>query len=101
MAHLDNENKSDWYDELDDQFVALSGFLDIYGDMKSNSYMISTAATAKSIPELLSDYDFLLELPYTSYVARSQHLPFGLALQDQKRGMEASLSLFLHIIKYA
>ena len=36
-----------------------------------------------------------------SYVARSQHLPFGLALQDQKRGMEASLSLFLHIIKYA
>ena len=64
MAHLDNENKSDWYDELDDQFVALSGFLDIYGDMKSNSYMISTAATAKSIPELLSDYDFLLELPY-------------------------------------
>ena len=64
MAHLDNENKSDWYDELDDQFVALSGFLDIYEDMVSNNYLISVAASAKSIPKLLSDYDFILELPY-------------------------------------
>ena len=36
-----------------------------------------------------------------SYVARSQHLPFALASQDQKRGMLASRFLPLHIIKYA
>ena len=64
MGYLDNENKPDWYVEFDDQFVALSGFLDIYEDMVSNNYLISVAASAKSIPKLLSDYDFILELPY-------------------------------------
>ena len=52
-AHLDNKNKSEWYDEFNDQFVELSNFFDMSENLGLNHYLVSTAASAKSIPELL------------------------------------------------
>lgn len=63
-AHLDNENKSEWYDEFNDQFVELSNFFDMCENLVLNNSLVATAASAKSIPELLSDEDFLIVLPY-------------------------------------
>lgn len=63
-AHLDNENKSEWYGEFNDQFVELSNYFDMYENSDLNSSLVATAASAQSIPELLSDEDFLIELPY-------------------------------------
>ncbi len=63
-AHLDNKNKSEWYDEFNDQFVELSNFFDMSENLGLNHYLVSTAASAKSIPELLSDENFLTTLPY-------------------------------------
>lgn len=63
-AHLDNENKSEWYDEFNDQFVELSNFFDMCENLVLNNSLVTTAASAKSIPQLLSDEDFLIVLPY-------------------------------------
>lgn len=63
-AHLDNENKSEWYDEFNDQFVELSNFFGMCQGLVLNKSLVAATASAQSIPELLSDEDFLIELPY-------------------------------------
>lgn len=59
-----DENKPDWYEETNDQVDDFIYFFEVYRLLSQNNYLVSLAASASSVHELLSNQNFLLNLSY-------------------------------------
>ena len=84
-VYLDENDKVDWYDEFNDEFVELSNFYDIYENNRLNNYLVTTAARANNISDLTENEIFLSNLPYSDI---DELVETGLAQRDENGGLK-------------
>ena len=87
--YLNNPNKVNWYNENNAEYSELSTFFDIYENTDVNNALISTAANAKSITDLVSNSEFIYNLPYTSV---DDLIKDGLIQRDEKGNLKTEMS---------
>ena len=63
-VRFEDEDKPDWYEETNGQVADFGYFFFTYEALSRNNYLVSLAASANSVYELLSNKNFLSNLSY-------------------------------------